>query len=395
MIKSLKYFDVKNRKVLIRVDFNVPMDGERVIDDFRLRAALPTIKDCMNRGAAIILMSHLGRPNGKPDNKYSLVPVGETLADLFEMPIKFSDDCVSRDALDVSLGLKPGEIHLLENVRFHSGEEKNDPKFSGILAKHAHIYINDAFGTAHRAHASNTGIAKHLQLKGIGHLMEKEIHFLNGIMTKPKKPFTLVLGGAKLKTKVALIKRFLMEADTILIGGGMVFTFLKARGMEIGTSLVDDAMLSTAKEIIGLAHERKVKFLFPTDIKCVNSIKKDEKISVCSSKELPKNKVGVDIGPDTIERFRNEIMNSQTIFWNGPMGVFEVPGFEKGTLGVANAMADAVENGSISVVGGGDSASALNQFGLNHSMSHVSTGGGASLQILSGNTLPALEVLEQ
>lgn len=394
MIKSLKYFDVKNRKVMIRVDFNVPMDGERVVDDFRLRAAVPTIQDCLKQGAAVILVSHLGRPQGKPDNNFSLVPVGETLADILELPIKFSDDCVSQDARDVSLGLKPGEIHLLENVRFHPGEETNDPEFSALLVKHAQIYINDAFGSAHRMHASNSGVAKLMPQKGIGHLMEKEIHFLKGIMTKPEKPFTFVLGGAKLKTKVELIKRFLFEADTLLIGGGMVFTFLKAQGKEIGKSLVDESMIPIAKEIIGLAHRRSAKLMLPVDIVCASAAKEGAKTSVHSSRELPKTKMGLDIGPKTMDRFRNEIVKSKTIIWNGPMGVFEVPGFEKGTLAVAGAMADAAESGAIAVVGGGDSALAINNFGLIHKMTHVSTGGGASLQLLSGNSLPALEVLE-
>ncbi|MDP6532719.1 MAG: phosphoglycerate kinase [Candidatus Marinimicrobia bacterium] len=394
MIKSLKYFDVKNRKVLIRVDFNVPMADEKVVDDFRLRAALPTIKDCLRQGAAVVIASHLGRPKGKPDKKFSLIPVGETLADLLELPIKFSDDCISQDARDVSLGLKPGEVHLLENLRFHSGEEENDSDFSALLARHAQIYINDAFGTAHRAHASNVGVAKLTPQKGIGHLMEKELHFLKGITAKPARPFTMVLGGAKLKTKVELIKRFLSEADTLLVGGGMAFTFFKAQGKEIGKSLIDDRMIPVAKEIIGLAHRREATLILPSDIVCASSLKKGAKSSVHSSRELPKTKMGLDIGPETAERFTNEILKSKTVVWNGPMGVFEESGFEKGTLAVANAMADASEAGAVTVVGGGDSASAINDFGMHHKMSHVSTGGGASLQLLSGNPLPALEVLE-
>ena len=393
MIKTLKSFDLKNKRVLIRVDFNVPIENDRVMDDFRIRAALPTIQFSLKAGAKVILMSHLGRPKGQPNPEKSLIPVGESLADLLEMPIKFSDDCVSEDAHDVTLGLRTGEIHLLENLRFHNGETTNDSEFSTALAKHGQVYINDAFGTAHRSHASNVGVTKHFMHKGMGFLVETELQYLSTAMQNPAKPLTVILGGAKIDTKLDLIHRFIGRADHILIGGGMAFTFLKARGKDVGNSLVDPAMESTAKHIMASARGN-TKLIFPKDFVCASSMKDAQHTEIHQAGGIPDDLMGLDIGPETVEFFTDIISESGTILWNGPMGVFEVDGFHRGTEQVALRIATATENNATTIIGGGDSAAAIKQFGLMKNVSHVSTGGGASLELLSGNTMPAIYSLE-
>jgi len=394
MLRSVKSFDLKNKKVLLRVDFNVPMKDETVQDDFRVQAALPTIQHCLRQGAALILMSHLGRPKGSVVPALSLIPVGETLADLLEMPIKFSDDCVSEDSHDVSLGLKPGEIHLLENLRFHSEETDNNLSFSAGLAKHGEIYINDAFGTAHRAHASNVGVAANFTQKGVGLLMEKELHFLNDLTKRPKRPFVVILGGAKIGGKLNLILRLIDLADTVLIGGGMAFTFFKTMGKSVGNSLVDEDSIAAAKTILRNAR-RKVKLLFPEDIQCAVDPGQRENIQICSPEKIPDDLMGLDIGPKTVEQFKKEILAAGTVLWNGPMGVFETEPFEAGTLAIGEALAEATQGGTQTVVGGGDSAAAMKKFDLMDAVSHVSTGGGASLELLAGNQLPAIVALEK
>lgn len=393
MIKSLKSFDLKNKHVLIRVDFNVPIKNDHVVDDFRIRAALPTIQYCLKVGAKVILMSHLGRPKGEPNPDMSLIPVGETLADLLEMPIKFSNDCVSENAHDVTLGLRSGEIHLLENLRFHLEETANDRDFSKALAKHGQIFINDAFGMVHRSHASNVGVTKQFMHKGMGFLVETELQYLSEVMENPPKPLTVILGGAKIDTKLDLIHRFIGKADHILIGGGMAFTFLKARGKDVGNSLFDPAMESTAKGIITSAWG-KTKLVFPKDFVCAKSMDDVQNTEIHHAGHIPINLMGLDIGPETIENFTKIISKSGTILWNGPMGVFEVDGFHKGTEQVALRIATATKNNTTTIIGGGDSASAIKKFGLMKSVSHVSTGGGASLELLSGKTMPAIYSLE-
>lgn len=393
MIKSLKSFDLKEKRVLIRVDFNVPVENDRVVDDFRIRAALPTIQFCLKAGAKVILISHLGRPNGEPSAEASLIPIGESLADLLEMPIKFSNDSVSEDAHDVTLGLRSGEIHLLENLRFNAGETSNDQDFSAALAKHGEVFINDAFGTAHRSHASNVGVTKYFIRKGMGFLVEKELQYLSEAMNSPQKPLTVILGGAKIDTKLDLINRFIGKADHILVGGGMAFTFLKARGKDVGNSLTDDNMISTAKQIIASARNN-TKLLFPQDFVCAKSMDDGDQTGIYGSGKIPPDLMGLDIGPETLKSFTDIISKSGTILWNGPMGVFEVEGFQKGTEQIAIRIATATDNGTTTIIGGGDSASAIKKFGLMKSVSHVSTGGGASLELLSGNTLPAIYSLE-
>ncbi|MFL3026163.1 MAG: phosphoglycerate kinase [Candidatus Neomarinimicrobiota bacterium] len=393
MIKTLKTFDLKNKRVLLRVDYNVPLENNRVIDDFRIKQTLPTIKYCLDAGAKIIIMSHLGRPNGKYDPNLSLMPIGESLADCLEMPIKFSDDCISEDSHNVTLGLKPGEIHMLENLRFHEDETTNNADFCALLAKHGDIFINDAFGMAHRSHASNVGIAKNFSRKGIGFLFEKELNFLSKILSKPPRPITLLLGGAKINTKVGLIDHYIGIADQILIGGGMAFTLLKARGLDIGNSIIDESKISSARQLIEKAKKKKNIFL-PKDVVCSKSIKKSASSKVYDITKIPKGQMGLDIGPKTIDSFSSLISNSKTVIWNGPMGVFELDNFDNGTKSLAKHIASCTEGGLISIIGGGDTASALRKFNLDNKMTHLSTGGGASIELLSGKNLPAIFALE-
>ena len=393
MIRALHSFDVKQKRVLMRVDFNVPIKNDRVVDSFRIRSAIPSIKECLESGTSLVLMSHLGRPNGKIDEKYSLVPVGEALSDILEIPIKFSYDCISEDAINVTIGLHPGEIHLLENLRFHSGETNNDPEFAGKLARHGQIFINDAFGTAHRSHASNVGVTEHFIEKGMGYLMEKEIQFLLERFKKPKHPLLLILGGAKISGKLHIIDRFLDDADTILIGGGMAFTFLKALGVEVGRSMVDKRMVSSAKEIIVRAKRKRVKLVFPVDFVIAEAIENPKEIKTVPFDSVPDSFMGLDIGTETINIFSDYILGAGTILWNGPMGVFEKKEFENGTKALSKMLSLAFDKGVDTIVGGGESAAAVRKFGMNEKMTHVSTGGGASLELLSGHGLPALEAL--
>ena len=393
MIRALHSFDVKQKRVLMRVDFNVPIENDRVVDSFRIRSAIPSIKECLESGTSLVLMSHLGRPNGKIDEKYSLVPVGEALSDILEIPIKFSYDCISEDAINVTIGLHPGEIHLLENLRFHSGETNNDPVFAGKLARHGQIFINDAFGTAHRSHASNVGVTEHFIEKGMGYLMEKEIQFLLERFKKPKHPLLLILGGAKISGKLHIIDRFLDDADTILIGGGMAFTFLKALGVEVGRSMVDKRMVSSAKEIIVRAKRKRVKLVFPVDFVIAEAIENPKEIKTVPFDSVPDSFMGLDIGTETINIFSDYILGAGTILWNGPMGVFEKKEFENGTKALSKMLSLAFDKGVDTIVGGGESAAAVRKFGMIEKMTHVSTGGGASLELLSGHGLPALEAL--
>jgi len=393
MIKNLHTFDLKDKRILMRVDFNVPLNNGRITDDFRLRAVVPTIQHCLEQGAAVVLMSHLGRPKGKIDDDMSLIPVGEHLADLLEMPIKFSDDCISEDALDTSLGISAGEIHLLENLRFHNEEILNDSQFSMLLAKHGEVFINEAFGTAHRAHASNVGVVHHFKQKGMGFLMEKELKYLKDSFDHPRRPVTLILGGAKIDTKLSLILRFLNKADTIIISGGMAFTFIKAKGQIVGGSLIDENMIASATHIMNSAKNNRAQLIYPSDFVCSKNMDSKPK-GVYLWREIPKELMGLDIGPKSIERFKKIISSSKTVLWNGPMGVFEKEFYSEGTNAIAEALSEETENGQTTIVGGGDTAAAVRSFGHQDNVSHVSTGGGASLELLSGETLPAFFALE-
>ena len=393
MIRSLNSFDLKNKRVLIRVDYNVPIEDGVVKDAYKIQCSIPTIKECLESGASVVLMSHLGRPKGKTNEDYSLISIGEVLSDFLEIPIKFSDDCISEDSINVTIGLHPGEVHLLENLRFHSGEEENDIEFSRLLSKHGQIYINDAFGTSHRSHASNVGVTDNFTHKGMGLLMNKEIRYLQNKFKDPKEPLVLLLGGAKISGKIDLIDKFLIDADTILIGGGMTFTFLKAMGIDIGKSIIDEQMISVANRVIKKARQNRVKLVLPVDFVVADSIDKPSKIEISSFDSVPSNMMGLDIGPETIKLFSKKLSQAGTILWNGPVGVFEKKDFENGTKEIANFLSELKDENIITIVGGGDSASAIRKFSNIDNITHVSTGGGASLELLSGKNLPAIEAL--
>ena len=395
MIRSLNSFDLKDKRVLIRVDYNVPVENGVVKDAYRIQCSIPTIKECLEAGASVVLMSHLGRPNGSTNDNYSMISVGEVLSDFLEIPIKFSHDCINEDSINVTIGLHPGEVHLLENLRFHTGEEENDFEFSRLLSKHGQIFINDAFGTSHRSHASNVGVTDNFMHKGMGLLMEKEIQYLMHKFKKPKEPLVLLLGGAKISDKIDMIERFIIKAKSILIGGGMTFTFLKAMGLNVGKSMIDESMISTAKTIIKKARQNRVKIKLPVDFVVSDAIDKPSKIETVSFDSIPDNMIGLDIGPETIKLFSNIILQSGTLLWNGPMGVFEKKEFENGTKSIANLLSDMKDQNIDTIVGGGDSASAIRKFSDIENITHVSTGGGASLELLGGKSLPAITALEK
>lgn len=395
MIRSLNSFDLKDKRVLIRVDYNVPVENGVVKDAYRIQCSIPTIKECLEAGASVVLMSHLGRPNGSTNDNYSMISVGEVLSDFLEIPIKFSHDCINEDSINVTIGLHPGEVHLLENLRFHTGEEENDFEFSRLLSKHGQIFINDAFGTSHRSHASNVGVTDNFMHKGMGLLMEKEIQYLMHKFKKPKEPLVLLLGGAKISDKIDMIERFIIKAKSILIGGGMTFTFLKAMGLNVGKSMIDESMISTAKTIIKKARQNRVKIKLPVDFVVSDAIDKPSKIETVSFDSIPDNMIGLDIGPETIKLFSNIILQSGTVLWNGPMGVFEKKEFENGTKSIANLLSDMKDQNIDTIVGGGDSASAIRKFSDIENITHVSTGGGASLELLGGKNLPAITALEK
>ncbi len=394
MIRSIKSFDLKGQTILMRLDLNVPLYNEKIEDDFRLISCVPTIKYCLEQGASIVIMSHLGRPEGKYKEKFSLISVGEALAAMLELPIKFSQDCISQDAIDTSLSLKQGEIHLLENLRFHSEEQENDPEFSRRLSRHGKLYINDAFGTAHRKHASNFGVVDNFKYYGIGLLVERELKYLKEMMSKPKRPLIVLLGGAKVSTKIELIKRYLHLADKIVIGGGMAFTFFKAMGYNIGKSLVESKMVKNARSIIDLARASGKELILPVDLICFDSISSSPIENAVDVREISDNIAGLDIGPKSIKLFNEIIDSASTIIWNGPMGVFEDDAFSNGTKSIAENLSNIAEGGVNVIAGGGDTSSALRYFGLGERLTHVSTGGGSSFELMSGNNLVALERLE-
>ena len=392
-MKSIEKLTLKGQRVLIRVDFNVPLDDGIVDNDFRIRAALPTLRHCIERNASVVLMSHLGRPNGHRVPESSLLPIAEDLETLLERDIIFSQDCISDEAVDVSRGLEPGQVHLLENLRFYPGEETNDPDFAARLANHGTVYINDAFGTAHRAHASNVGVVAHFDQAGIGLLMAREVQFLKEQLDNPKRPYVVVLGGAKIADKLELVHKLLAKADRIVIGGGMAFTFLKAQGKNVGRSLVDESLIEEAGKILEAAKSQGVEIFLPRDVVAADQISKDAAWRVVALSDLRPDEMGVDIGPETCTEFGMALAGARTILWNGPMGVFEYAPFQTGTKLVIDTIIEATSQGAISVVGGGDSASAIDKLSKAKYFTHISTGGGASLELVGGHTLPALEAL--
>ncbi len=388
--KTIEDIDVSGKKVLVRCDFNVPLDeNKNITDETRINAALPTIKYLLEHGAAVILCSHLGRPKGEFNMKYSLAPVAKRLSEKLGFEVKLAKDVIGPDAKKLAAEVKPGQAVLLENVRFHAEEEKNDPAFAKELASMAEIYVSDAFGTVHRAHASTAGVAEYLPAVA-GFLIGKELNFLGKAVTNPERPFVAILGGAKVKDKIGVITNLIEKVDTLLIGGGMAYTFMKATGGEIGNSLCDDERLSLALELLDKAKAKGVKLLLPVDNVCGKEFNNDTEQMVCESGKIPEGWEGLDIGPKTVELFSKEIKAAKTVVWNGPMGVFEMPNFAKGTLAIATAMA---ESDATTIIGGGDSAAAVTQMGLASKMSHISTGGGASLEFLEGKTLPGVAAL--
>ena len=388
--KTIEDIDVSGKKVLVRCDFNVPLDeNKNITDETRINAALPTIKYLLEHKAAVILCSHLGRPKGEFNMKYSLAPVAKRLSEKLGFEVKLAKDVIGPDAKKLAAEVKPGQAVLLENVRFHAEEEKNDPAFAKELASMADIYVSDAFGTVHRAHASTAGVAQYLPAVA-GFLIGKELNFLGKAVTNPERPFVAILGGAKVKDKIGVITNLIEKVDTLLIGGGMAYTFMKATGGEIGNSLCDDERLSLALELLDKAKAKGVKLLLPVDNVCGKEFNNDTEQMVCESGKIPEGWEGLDIGPKTVELFSKEIKAAKTVVWNGPMGVFEMPNFAKGTLAIATAMA---ESDATTIIGGGDSAAAVTQMGLAGKMSHISTGGGASLEFLEGKTLPGVAAL--
>ena len=390
--KTVKDICVKGKKVLVRCDFNVPLDeNKKITDETRINAALPTIKYLLDNGAAVILCSHLGRPKGEFNMKYSLAPVAKRLSEKLGFEVKLAKDVIGPDAKKLAAEVQPGEAILLENVRFQPEEEKNDPAFAKELASMADLYVSDAFGTVHRAHASTAGVAAYLPAVA-GFLIGKELDFLGSAVENPKRPFVAILGGAKVKDKIGVITNLLEKVDTLIIGGGMAYTFQKAMGKEIGKSLLDEERIDLAKDLMEKAKAKGVKLLLPVDNVCGSDFSNDcNIITVDADQGIPADYEGMDIGPKSVKLFSDAIKEAKTVVWNGPMGVFEFPNFAKGTLAIATAMA---ESDAITIIGGGDSAAAVTQMGLADRMSHISTGGGASLEFLEGKTLPGVACLE-
>lgn len=391
-LKRLQDVSVKDKRVLVRADFNVPIKNGVVSDDSRLRAALPTLRHLVDAGARIVLISHLGRPKGKPEPKYSLKPVAGALGKLLGKPVSFFPECSGAKANAAAIGLKAGEVLLMENLRFDPGEEANDPRFAKVLSQLGELFVEDAFGAIHRAHASTVGIPKILP-SCVGLLVQKELEFLDRVIGNPARPFVAIVGGAKVTDKLGVLNKLLDRVDTLLIGGGMAYTFLAAQGMAIGKSLLEKDKMQEAQLVIEKSYAKKVTCLLPADHLTVREIKADAEVEVSQGMAIADGLIGVDIGPHTIEIFIEEIEKAKTIFWNGPMGIFEIPAFAEGSRAIAEAMAKATKAGAVTIVGGGDSLSVLAQTGLADQMSHCSTGGGASLELLEGKVLPGLSAI--
>jgi phosphoglycerate kinase len=392
--KTVRDIDVAGKRVLMRVDFNVPLDAERhITDDTRIRAALPTIKYVLDHGAALVLMSHLGRPDGKVVEKLSLAPIAQRLSELLSRPVEMAADCIGPQVQAQARSLRPGQVLLLENLRFHKEEEENNPAFAQQLAALGELYINDAFGTAHRAHASTEGVTRFLP--GVaGFLMERELNFLGSALEHPQRPFAAIVGGAKVSDKIAVLERLISMVDMLLIGGGMANTFLKAEGYEIGDSLFEEGKVDLASDLLARAHQRDLTLLLPVDVVVADHFAADAHHKVVAAEDVQTGWRILDIGPETIGAFRASLANAQTIVWNGTLGVAEMPAFAKGTNALIEILAQRTQAGATTIIGGGDSAAAVDAAGAAEQMTHVSTGGGASLEFLEGRVLPGVAALQ-
>ncbi len=394
-LADLSAADVAGKRVLVRADFNVPLDDAgNITDDTRIRAALPTIQDLTGKGAKVILASHFGRPDGKVVESMRLTPVAERLSEKLGQAVIKCDDCIGDEVAAKIAGMQNGQVALLENVRFYDGETDNDPDFAKKLAANADLYVNDAFGTAHRAHASTAGVTKYLSPAVAGLLIEKELKYLQSTVDDPQRPLAAIVGGSKVSSKIGVIETLLDKVDKIFIGGGMIFTFYKARGMSVGNSLVEEDKLELARSLEAKAKEKGVEFLLPTDVVLADKFAADANTQTVSVDNIPDGWMGLDIGPDSVKTFQAALADCKSVIWNGPMGVFEMDAFAKGTEAIAHTLAGLTGNGCITIIGGGDSVAAVEKVGLADQMSHISTGGGASLELLEGKTLPGIAALD-
>ncbi|WP_422359568.1 phosphoglycerate kinase [Reichenbachiella sp.] len=394
-MNTLDQFNFEGKKALVRVDFNVPLNAEfEITDDTRIKAATPTIKKILADGGSAILMSHLGRPKDGPEEKFSLKHLVSTLSERFGTTVKFAEDCVGQEAIDLAAGLQAGEVLLLNNLRFYKEETKGDEAFAEKLSKLGDVYVNDAFGTAHRAHASTTIVAKFFTDKVCGYVMQAELDNAEKVLNNPDRPFTAIMGGAKVSDKILIIEKLLDKVDNLIIGGGMSYTFTKAKGGQIGNSLCENDKLELTKELEAKAKEKGVNLYLPVDNKIADDFNNDAKSDIVDADKIPDGWMGLDIGPESVKIFSEVVANSKTVLWNGPMGVFEFPNFATGTESIAESVVTATENNGFSLIGGGDSASAINNLGYGDKVSYVSTGGGALLEYMEGKVLPGVAALE-
>ena len=395
-VASLSAADVAGKRVLVRADFNVPLDDQgNITDDTRIRAALPTIQDLTGKGAKVLLCSHFGRPKAQVVESMRLTPVASRLSELLGQPVVKCDDCVGPEVAAAVNGLANGQVALLENVRFYAGEEENDPEFAQQLASNADLYVNDAFGTAHRAHASTEGVTKYLSPAVAGYLIEKELQYLEAAIENPQRPLAAIIGGSKVSSKIGVIETLLDKVDKLLIGGGMIFTFYQARGLSVGKSLVEEDKLELAKALEAKAKEKGVELLLPTDVVVADNFAADANAQTVSVDAIPDGWMGLDIGPDSVKVFQEALKSCKSVIWNGPMGVFEFDKFAVGTEAIARTLAELTPSGVTTIIGGGDSVAAVEKVGLAEAMSHISTGGGASLELLEGKVLPGIAALNE